>query len=63
MTKKWIRMYCTNDKGTRYNEGLYGEDSDWQNVWHGLVARGHTVTVTVTEGSVQLKNYTTRMLV
>jgi hypothetical protein len=57
MSKKWIRIYCTDREGTRYNEGTYGEDSDWQNVWHGLVERGHTVTVTVTKGSVQLKNY------
>lgn len=63
MSKKWIRIYCTDHEGTRYNEGTYGEESDWEDVWCDLLTAGHTVTVTITKGSVQQQNYTTRMIV
>lgn len=61
--RKWVRIRCTDRDGNTYNEGVYGEDTDWQSVWHKLIGQGHTVTVTVTQGTVQLKEFSGRMVV
>ena len=63
MSKKWIRIYCTDAQAVRYADRIYSEESDWEDIWFNLLDSGHTVTVTVINGSVKLQEYTTRMLV